>query len=126
MNADYVKFWYVWLIILLISYVSLRKVLFVVKKRALKDVKFKNDLLAFAYLIISIGPNVSAFSIVELLISSNNETKITLIFVFMAGIFLYYLGRRLRDYIAIKTSKAYEEKEPNALRDKVMGVKNKS
>lgn len=59
----------------------------------------RNDMLAFAYLIINLGPNVSAFSVVQFLISSNEEDKLTLILVFIAGIILYYIGRKLRDFI---------------------------
>lgn len=68
------------------------------------SLSLRNDLLSFAYIIINIGPNVSAFSVVEFLISSKAEDKFTLVMVFFSGLILHYLGRKLRDFIALKTS----------------------
>lgn len=124
MNTETILFWYLSALFLMVALISSVKILNYIKKRALENIVFKNDLMAFSYMIINVGPNVMAFSIVEFLISSDKENKATLVLVFLSGILLTYFGRKLRDLIARKTSKAYEKKVNSSFKEKVMEVKN--
>lgn len=84
------------------QYWFLKQLLQYIKEKAKANRKVRNDLLAFAYLIINLGPNVSAYSVVQILIVGP-ESRTTLIIVFIAGLLLNYLGRKIRDYISLKT-----------------------
>lgn len=63
-----------------------------------KDILFRNDLLAFAYMIKDLGPNVAAFSVVSIFTSQAEANKV-LVTVAFVGIALHYSGRKIRDYI---------------------------
>lgn len=91
-------------IIFLPLYYLIISVLHYLKTKAKKSIKFRNDLLAFTYLIISLAPNLCAFSVIEFLIASNKEDKLTLFLVFVIGIIVMIKGRRFRDFVAEKTS----------------------
>jgi hypothetical protein len=101
---EFLIYLYFTLIVIYPIYQLLLNIFNVLKIKAKKSIKFRNDLLSFAYLIKDLGPSVSAFSVVELLISSDKEDKITLFLVFIAGIILMIAGRKIRDFIAIKTT----------------------
>lgn len=65
-----------------------------------ENVKIRNDLLAFAYIIKDIGPSVSSVSIVGI-VAVEDE----LFLVFIVGLACSYFGRKLRDIIFVKTTK---------------------
>lgn len=70
--------------------------------KAKTDVKVRNDLLAFAYLIRDIGPSVSSVSVVGIVVAGK-EDQFNLIVVFLLGILCSYFGRKLRDIIFVRT-----------------------
>lgn len=72
-------------------------------KRASINRKLRNDLLSFAYTIIELGPSATSYSVVELLTNSSDKTQERLLYIFIVGLLLIYLGRKLRDVIAEKT-----------------------
>lgn len=73
-------------------------------QRASINRKLRNDLLSLAYLVIELGPGISSFSVVEFMIASSDETQVRLAFIFVVGLIITYLGRKLRDAIATKTT----------------------
>lgn len=81
-------------------YLFLISLLELLKIKAMKSILFRNDLLSFAYLIKDLGPGVSAFSVIEFITASTKEDKTTLFIVFIVGILIMLLGRKIRDLIA--------------------------
>lgn len=79
-------------------------------EKAKTNIKVRNDLLAFAYLIRDIGPSVSSVSVVSLVVASK-EDKLTLLVIFIMGILCSYFGRKLRDVIFLKTQDATNKKK---------------
>lgn len=71
--------------------------------KAKENVKIRNDLLAFAYIIKDIGPSVSSVSIVGIV--AVEDDKFELFLVFIVGLACSYFGRKLRDIIFVKTTK---------------------
>ena len=69
--------------------------------KAKENIKIRNDLLAFAYIIKDIGPSVSSVSIVGIV--ALEDDKLELFLVFIVGLACSYFGRRLRDIIFVKT-----------------------
>lgn len=71
-------------------------------EKAKENVKIRNDLLAFAYLIRDIGPSVASVAVVGIV--AVDDKKLDLFLVFMLGLACSYFGRKLRDVIFIKTT----------------------
>lgn len=86
-----------------ILYWSLICVFKLIIAKAKKDKLFRNHLLSFTYMIINLGPNVSAFSIVSLVSVSTQDTKVVLLLIFIMGLLLNYYGRKIRNYMFEKT-----------------------
>lgn len=72
-------------------------------EKAKDDIKIRNDLLAFAYLIRDIGPSVSSVAVVGIV--AVDDKKLDLFLVFILGLACSYFGRKLRDLIFVKTTK---------------------
>lgn len=74
------------------------RLFYLARDMAIKNIKFRNDLLSSAYLIKDLGPNTAAFSVVSLF-TAPSESYSVLITVAFVGICLHFAGRKLRDFI---------------------------
>lgn len=104
MNTNNLSLW----IILTIGFAPISYWLLVclfnkIVEKAKKDKEFRNHLLSFTYMIINLGPNVSAFSIVAMVSVSTQDTKPVLLLIFIMGLMLNYYGRKIRNFMFEKT-----------------------
>ncbi|WP_418181301.1 hypothetical protein ACNSOL_12400 (plasmid) [Aliarcobacter lanthieri] len=83
-------------------YIS-KKIYILTINNAKKNRNFRNHIASFCYMIINLGPSVSAFSIVSLITENDTENKITLAIVFIVGLLLNYFGRVLKASFFEKT-----------------------
>lgn len=94
-------------IVIVISIISsiyiIKKVYIWTIDKAKKDRNFRNHLASFCYMIINLGPSVSAFSIVSMITENDKEDKITLLIVFVIGLLLNYYGRVIKKVFFEKT-----------------------
>ena len=103
-----------YLIATIVALIPLYGYLIMLLERAKTNIRVRNDLLSFAYLIRDIGPSVSSVSVVSLVIA-NDEDKLTLSFIFILGVIFSYSGRKLRDVIFTKTKQKNKDKSLTAL-----------
>jgi len=62
------------------------------------EIEFRNEVLAFAYLIKDLGPDVVAFSVVSIFTTQPESTNVLITVVFV-GIGVHILGRKLIAFI---------------------------
>ena len=108
-TVNYIYLVYVVIVSPLIYYLVSKLLSYLVEK-ARDNIKFRNDLLAFAYLVKDLGPNTAAFSVVSILVTNNQESTNTLVIIAFVGIGLHYLGRKIRDLIYKSSSNKTKRK----------------
>jgi len=111
---------------LLIFYISMRMLYKFIIKKAKQNTEFRNDLLSLIYMIINLAPNVAAFSLVSIFTKNNNEDNTTLIIIFIFGVFLLFVGRKLKKSIYNKTKKEFTSFKQTDVNKIIKGFHNEN
>jgi len=78
---------------------KLKQYMILTVNQAKHDKKLRNDIYSCLYFLMDMGPNVSAYSIVAIVITTK-DSFYQLLAVFMLGIALKRIGRRLANNLA--------------------------
>ncbi|AXH16303.1 hypothetical protein CP985_10890 [Malaciobacter mytili LMG 24559] len=105
----------------LLGIVIFSLLLYYLIKKARNDRAVRNDLLAFSYLIINLGPNISAFGIIELITANELKEKLFLCMFIILGILIMLLGRKIRNILYEITK---NKKKRNLMTNVALGVKD--